>query len=94
MAIYSEEEDPNVTQWEQENRRSKEVANIIDFARLVGRESEIQVEKYMKWEAHILPLIEQEFNIKRFSLNLRSIAKKEIQDFINKKEIEYLAELK
>jgi hypothetical protein len=68
---------------------NKHVGNIIDIAYQSGRESDLMVEKYCKWEDYILPLIEEKFGIKNFPLNLRNSAKKEIQEFINEKELEY-----
>lgn len=65
------------------------IGNILDIAEQLGRESDLMVERYCKWENYILPLIEKEFGIKNFPLNLRTSAKKEIQEFINEKELNF-----
>lgn len=68
---------------------NQHIGNIIDTAKKLGEESDKQIEQYCKWEDYILPLIEKEFKIRNFPLSFRGRAKREIQDFINKKEIEF-----
>ena len=65
------------------------VTDIIDMAFHIGRQSDIEIDKYCEWSDYILPLVEKQFGIRNFPLNLQYSAKKEIQNFIDEKELEF-----
>lgn len=66
------------------------IGDIVDFAKQIAREDDLKMRKHIRWEEFIVPLVQSKFNLKgRFDIYLRSMAKKEIQDFINEVEIEF-----
>ena len=67
------------------------VDKIVEFAESIAKEDALKMRQYIEWQEYIEPLVQSRFKLKgRFDINLRNMAKQEIQDYINKVEAEFL----
>lgn len=62
------------------------IGNIFNLAYDAHKDSEKELELYIKFEAYITPLVRYRFNLPRFELKYRDMVSKDIQDFISKEE--------
>ena len=67
------------------------VKKIMDFAQLIADQDRQKIERYTKWESHIVPLVRDKFKIK-FELQYRYMVSIEVQKFIDQEEAKFLNE--